>query len=178
MASQDSCCLEAAFAHAQDIGPRLRGSGELFLLSFVSLFIELLVIRWMSADIRAFTIFRTFPLVTCFVGLGAGFASSKDSIFRSTPYAILLFAVVMKLAAAFGIKLWAFPSSSVFQWQNLVIGNVPFQHLFIFMLVLVCLLCGPFLMSVCIGARLGVLFTRMPPLRAYCINVAGASRAA
>ena len=50
---------------------------ELFFLSLASLIVELLIIRWISADIRAFTIFKTFPLVTCFVGLGVGTAQTS-----------------------------------------------------------------------------------------------------
>lgn len=61
---------------------------ELFILSAVSLFLELLVIRWMSADIRAFTVFRTFPLITCFVGLGVGFSLNRSDSYKLLPFAI------------------------------------------------------------------------------------------
>ena len=37
---------------------------ELIAVSALSLFVELLIVRWLSADIRAFTVFRTLPLVS------------------------------------------------------------------------------------------------------------------
>lgn len=144
---------------------------ELFLLSAVSLYLELLVIRWMSADIRAFTVFRTFPLVTCFVGLGVGFAMGKDMTFRLAPWALLLFFGTMVGADWFGIGYLGFPTVSVFQWQNLV---PTLNSLGLFMVLLVLLLCGPFALCVGIGSRLGVLFNQLSPLPAYCWNIAGA----
>jgi hypothetical protein len=62
-----------------------RPAVELFILSFVSLFMELLIIRWMSGDINAFSIFKTFPLATCYVGLGVGCAMGNNKQFRLLP---------------------------------------------------------------------------------------------
>ncbi len=78
---------------------------ELFILSAASLYVELLIIRWMSADIRAFTVFRTFPLVTCFVGLGIGFALGKDTNYTYFPLATLLIAISLKLADFLGVGM-------------------------------------------------------------------------
>lgn len=148
---------------------------ELFVLSAVSLYVELLIIRWMSADIRAFTVFRTFPLITCFVGLGVGFALGTDRNYKYTPIAILLFALLIKLADFLGVGIWGFPTLGVFQWQNLsglIVMNAP--YIVIFMLMIILLLAFPFAICVCIGARLGVLFEGLKPLTAYSANVAGA----
>lgn len=153
-----------------------RNALELFWLSAVSLFFELLIIRWVSADIRAFTVFRTFPLITCFVGLGVGFAIGKDENYKYLPLATLLFALLLKLADFVGIGFWGFPSLSVFQWNNLVglMHVTDTAYLVVFMLVIILLLAFPFGMCVCIGARLAVLFSGMKPLHAYSLNVGGA----
>ena len=45
---------------------------ELFWLSVVGLFFELLVIRWMGTEVRACSIYKNFPLIACYVGLGFG----------------------------------------------------------------------------------------------------------
>lgn len=148
---------------------------ELFLLSFISLYVELLIIRWMSADIRAFTVFHTFPLITCFVGMGVGFAMRRDDAFRECLPAIFVFAFFMKLANFIGICFWGFPSGSNFQWQNLVgLAQINWAYLMVFACIIILLLAGPFAMCVCIGARLGVLFNQLKPLPAYCYNVGGA----
>jgi hypothetical protein len=161
---------------------------ELFILSAVSLFFELLVIRWMSADVRAFTVFKTFPLATCFVGLGLGFALSRDNPFRLTLWAILQFVATMTYAQISLIAVCGFPSASVFQWQNLVVNGSPgnawtqftgssvpeIVFLLGFMLAMILLLAGPFAACVCIGSRLATLFNQLKPLTAYSVNIAGA----
>lgn len=149
---------------------------ELFLLSAVSLYIELLIIRWVSADIRAFTVFRTFPLITCFVGLGVGFAVGKDENYKYIPLATLFMAIFLKAADFLGIGTWGFPSLGVFQWNNLVglMQATNLAYLVLFMLIIILLLALPFGICVCIGARLGVLFSELKPLAAYSLNVAGA----
>lgn len=84
---------------------------ELFFLSFASLFFELLVIRWMSGDISAFSVFKTFPLVTCYVGLGVGCALGTNKHFKLFPIALVLTAILLKVPDMLGV--WSgflFPS--------------------------------------------------------------------
>ena len=152
-----------------------RATVELIVLSAVSLFVELLVIRWMSADIRAFTVFRTFPLISCFVGLGVGFALGNDKSYKMFPLATLVFCALMKATDVAGISTMGFPSLSTFQWANLAgLTSVNWQYTLFFMLCVILILALPFGMCVAIGARLGVLFNELPPLRAYSFNVLGA----
>ncbi len=148
---------------------------EFLLLSLVSLFLELLVIRWMSADIRAFSVFRTFPLVTCFIGLGAGYALGKDSLFRMTPWALLVTVATLKLAEVIGVSNMPFPSLSIFYWHDVASSSAElWLRVGAFMLVLIYLVMGPFGLMVCVGSRLGVLFNKLEPLGAYCVNIGGA----
>ncbi len=152
---------------------------ELFLLSAISLYVELLIIRWMCADIRAFTVFRTFPLISCFVGLGVGFAIGKDSYYRFFPLMTLCFAMIIKLVEYLGIWFLAFPSVGTYQANLLPFLLLPQKALFIqfsiaFMLLIILYLAFPFAMCVSIGSRLGVLFSSFKPLSAYSLNVAGA----
>ncbi len=153
---------------------------ELFLLSLASLFVELLIIRWISADIRAFTIFKTFPLVTCFVGLGVGMAMPTDKWFRYTPLAILQTVLTIKVAEIVEFRgetlaRYIFPSTTTYQWKDFE-GGTPETWLYVatFMLILLLYLAGPFSICLCLGNRLGQLFGKMKPLTAYSINVAGA----
>ncbi len=167
--------MQGSESAAKDNAPRKDSIWlELLVLSLVSLYLELLIIRWMSADIRALTIFRTFPLVTCFVGLGAGFALGSDRAFKFTPYALCVFVLTMKLAEQWGISLWSFPTTGIFQWGGLLSYNSAGPYIVLFMAVLVVLLAGPFAACVCIGSRLGVLFNRLDPLKAYLVNLFGA----
>jgi Spermine/spermidine synthase domain len=45
---------------------------QLVLISLVSLFVEMLMIRWVSSEIRIFAYFKNFVLVACFLGFGLG----------------------------------------------------------------------------------------------------------
>src|SRR5579872_1567826 len=45
---------------------------QLALVSLLSLFIEMLMIRWVSSEIRIFAYFKNFVLVACFLGFGLG----------------------------------------------------------------------------------------------------------
>ena len=152
---------------------------ELFILSAISLYVELLIIRWLCSDIRAFTVFRTFPLISCFVGLGIGFSIGKDSSYRFFPLMTLMLALTVKLVEYLGIWFLAFPSVGIAQANVLPFLLLPHKALLIqfsiaFMLLIIWYLAFPFAMCVTIGSRLGVLFSQFKPLPAYSINVAGA----
>ncbi|HEY9783792.1 MAG TPA: hypothetical protein V6D17_00225 [Candidatus Obscuribacterales bacterium] len=145
---------------------------ELFLVSFVSLYLELLVIRWLSGEVRFFTVFRTFPLVTCFIGLGLGCALSQDRLFRFTPLALLSTIVVTKFFALSGIRYYMFPSQTIYSWQTM--GDVSIAQVLYFTVLVLLALAGPFLAMTFIGTRIGSLFNKLKPLTAYSINVSGA----
>ncbi len=44
----------------------------LFLVSFASLYIEILLIRWIGTEVRVFAYFQNLALVACFLGFGLG----------------------------------------------------------------------------------------------------------
>jgi hypothetical protein len=54
--------------------------GNLALASFLSMFLELLMIRWISSEIRIFAFFKNFVLVACFFGFGMGCYFSRKKI--------------------------------------------------------------------------------------------------
>jgi spermidine synthase len=45
---------------------------KLALVSVLTLFLELLMIRWVSSEVRIFAYFKNFVLVACFLGFGVG----------------------------------------------------------------------------------------------------------
>src|SRR5205809_4531531 len=53
---------------------------QLALWSLLSLFFELLMIRWTSAEIRIFAYFKNFVLIACFLGFGLGCYLSRRRI--------------------------------------------------------------------------------------------------
>src|ERR1700687_6128092 len=62
----------------QDLGGfTLRG---LILSSALGLYLELLLIRWISSEIRIFAYFKNFVLIACFLGFGLGCYLCRRSI--------------------------------------------------------------------------------------------------
>jgi len=64
--------------------PRKRILWPLFVVSFASLYLELMLIRWIGTEIRIFAYFQNLTLIACFLGFGVG-------CYRSTERKPLLF---------------------------------------------------------------------------------------
>src|SRR5207248_7204015 len=46
--------------------------GPLFGVSFATLYIEIMLIRWIGTEVRIFAYFQNLALITCFLGFGLG----------------------------------------------------------------------------------------------------------
>jgi spermidine synthase len=61
-----------------------RGSGshtwDIFLLSVIGLFLEMMLIRWVGTEIRIFAYLQNTVLVVCFLGLGIGLFTSRLTV--------------------------------------------------------------------------------------------------
>src|SRR5579859_6994537 len=83
--------------------PQGRVLWPLFLVSFASLYIEILLIRWIGTEVRLFAYFQNLTLVACFLGFGLGCyraAEKKPHLFDATSIAILV------ILAAIPAKPW------------------------------------------------------------------------
>ena len=65
---------------------------ELFLISFLGLYLEMLVIRWLSANVRIMAYYTNIVLITSFLGLSIGSLRSRTKInlFYFFPFLIFL----------------------------------------------------------------------------------------
>lgn len=52
---------------------------DLFLISAVGLFVELMFIRWVASEIRVFSFYKNLALIAAFLGLGIGFAVRRKA---------------------------------------------------------------------------------------------------
>ena len=52
--------------------PKERVLWPLFLVSFASLYVEVLLIRWIGTEVRVFAYFQNLALIACFLGFGLG----------------------------------------------------------------------------------------------------------
>ena len=155
-----------------------RGPLFLFAVSFLSLFLELLLIRWIGAEIRIFAYFRNLTLISCFLGLGIGFNLKR---FRLGPLFALFLAtalagLVHPRAELLGVSLrriseyLAFPEYNIWYApaeSSLPVIIVGYAMLAVVVVILAAIL-APF------GQILGELYSASTNrVRDYSINLLG-----
>ena len=64
-------------ADALDNLPQERVRGAILLASAAALYVEMVMVRWHATCFHAFAIFKNVSLLSCFLGLGIGFALSS-----------------------------------------------------------------------------------------------------
>ena len=74
---------------------------EIFLLSALILFVEMLLIRWVSTELRVFAYVQNGVLVAAFLGLGLGSRNSRLPV-RLLPAAVALALTVLVVRDPFG----------------------------------------------------------------------------
>src|SRR5437867_11042892 len=77
----------------------MRGArAQLFLASFLMLFVELVLIRWAGAYVVYLSYFANFILLGSFLGIGLGFLRAKrgPDLFRWSPIVLALFIFFVK----------------------------------------------------------------------------------
>lgn len=151
---------------------------ELLLLSVLALFCELLVIRWLSTEVRIFAYFKNLPLTAAFLGLGLGFiwAQKKYDFFKLSTICFLFLSILLSFALVLKLTFLTFADPLQFLLFGFTIkgdeaqalGNslkTVLTMLFIFVLTV--------FSFVGLGQRMGVLFEKMDALKAYAINIGG-----
>lgn len=171
--TKDGKPTNAASADADAPNARVSLALGLFSASFLSLFFELLVIRWLTSDFVSFGVFKTFPLIACFVGLGTGVARADHKYFQLAPFALLVTVVTILSTSLAGYGDLTFPSLALYQWDSLTRTGMVVEVLKMTLLVIL-LLMGPFAVMFTIGTLIGYFFNRLKPLKAYCVDIGGA----
>ncbi|MEZ4258328.1 MAG: hypothetical protein R3B36_04630 [Polyangiaceae bacterium] len=144
---------------------------RLFVLSAVSLYFELLVVRWTTAYVTNVGFFTNFLVLASFVGLGAGFllAGVRARLVAFFPPAVLGFAALVDVARPrlsldhkAGAVFWG--DTSAPGLHELLLS--PETFIAITFVVVAALF-------VLVGQPIGAAFSRVPALRGYAVNVAG-----
>ena len=171
---------------------------RLFLISALALYTEVVLIRWMGAEIRMFAYLKNFTLFACFLGLGLGMIRHGGA--RGARFLAALagaITLVLTFSPQLHLTRLFFPDTGVYQWGgNLrspqllpaaralpVLGRllrhvsdsvVPWVLGFFAITVGFALFC----LVLAIFYRLGMLVGECmdsagPPLKAYTLNLAG-----
>lgn len=151
---------------------RRRQLTHVAVLSGIGLFCELLLIRWLDAEIRALAYVKNIPLIASFLGLGIGFAIAdrKRSLF---PLSVLLVALVLSVGIAFASQeTLAGPAGPEI---NLGIQSTDdLGQLGAFYLLITAVFALVVLATVPLGQVAGEHMKGLPSLPCYTANVGGA----
>ena len=140
----------------------------LFVSSFLVLFLETALIRWLPAYVRLLAYFSNFILLASFLGIGIGCLAAGRRRNLFTWFPLILFALI---AAVDWLRLEvALPSTSTIYFSSGTAAPVvPVEST----LLLPLLFAAVAALFVAVAQRMGRDLSGRPPLRAYAINLAG-----
>jgi len=148
--------------------------GQIGLVTFGILALELAFIRWTSGQMRVFAYFNNVVLICAFLGMGLGVALGRrrPGLVHGVAPAVLLLALPLAFSDSLGLVRLPFPDQSIILWgAEKVEANAWLfaRNLSVFLLMLTGV-AGVFVVA---GAPLGFLLGRRPILRAYTADLAG-----
>jgi SAM-dependent methyltransferase len=138
------------------------------LASFLVLFLEIALIRWMPAYIRLLSYFSNFILLASFLGIGLGclLAPVRARLFTWFP---LLQAAVISAVYFFRLEV-AVPTSGSLYFSSGTAAKVVVVESTMLLPLLFVIVAALF---TTLAQRMGREMAQLPPLRAYTLNLAG-----
>ena len=143
----------------------IAGARRLVLLSFLTLFVELALIRWTASEVVYLAYFTNFILLASFLGIGVGFlrARSGPDLFRILPIALFGF---VAFALAFTVTVSRSSGDRTFVgWLGL--PALPMW------LELPVLFAGAVVVMAAIAQGVARTFLTFPSLEAYRLDILG-----
>lgn len=138
---------------------------RLFLASFLMLFVELVLIRWLGAHVAYLSFFSNFVLLGSFLGIGIGFlAVDRSDWFRWAPAWL---GALIFLSAVFPVTIDRRGSSSLIFFGSFQARGLP---IWISLPIVFAAVAATMAATAQGVAR---LFQRFPPLEAYRLDVLG-----
>ena len=152
----------ASMTSAESRGARV------FLASFLVLFLEVALIRWMPAYIRLLAYFSNFILLASFLGIGVGclLAPSRRRLFLWFP---LLQTVVIAAVYFFRLEVAVSASGSIYFTSGTVEPQVVVESTMLLPIIFVIIAA----LFATMAQRMGKEMAALPPLRGYTLNLLG-----
>jgi SAM-dependent methyltransferase len=156
---------------------------RLLICGAAALFWELALIRWMGASIRVVAYYSNFVLISAFFGLGAGALTVRYNV-RLWKFIFGVLALCVLGSPLLGSVFHLNPASpDEFVWIGAPQGILPqtvgpglatFRGLFVpYWVILTTVYVANSFLFLIFGQWLGHLFQRLPPLKAYTVEIAG-----
>jgi SAM-dependent methyltransferase len=156
--------------------PAIKNYLRLLLASFLALFFELLVIRYISTEIRVFAYIKNLLLIASFFGLGTGmvFAKPPKRLSRVFPFLAAVLFLLAGFAAQLHLTHLPFPMGNYFAFTTFS-GNTTWWYLqgaeYIGAVIAILMLVVAFF--IVLGGVLGREFRQFAPLSGYSLNLTG-----
>lgn len=141
---------------------------RVFLASFLVLFLEVALIRWLPAHIRLLAYFSNFILLASFLGIGLGclVARARPNLFAWFP-ALQLAVIAVTYFFRFEVAVPA--TGSLYFSSGTTEPVVPVESTVLLPIVFV----GVAALFVALAQRMAREMAALPPLAAYSVNLAG-----
>ncbi len=136
----------------------------LFLASFLSLFLELLLIRWVPSLIRVVAFYANLMLIASFLGLGCGMLLARKRLGLYRWFVPLLLLLVVLTSLFQGVD---FQSPDEFRF---LFTDPARAATFLIIVIFI----ANALVFLPLGELIGNYIQRMPPLQAYSCDLGGA----
>ena len=154
---------------------RLRDLLLLFVASFLALYLELVLIRYLSTEVRVFAYLKNLVLIASFLGLGLGMSTNKPlkALRHVFPFLGAALFLIMAYAPLLRLTHLPFPNGDYLVWGEWNTGASQLGILGRYfgavfgILALVVAFCLP------LGKIVGEHFAALPGLLAYGVNIAG-----
>jgi hypothetical protein len=140
-------------------------SARLAFASFLMLFVELALIRWVAANNVFVTNATNFVLLASFLGIGIGFLNARATrdYVRWTPVALL---VLVAFVLAFPVVVTTLKGANPYHGRGSMLALPQPLSLTIVFVLVVGVMVG-------LGQAVARIFVRFPPLNAYRLDIAG-----
>ena len=154
----------------------------LFLVSFASLFLEILLIRYCASQIRIFAFFKNIPLIASFLGLGLGLCLGRGGSRNVFAFVLWLFPVSVFLSVGTYIGEVILSVSASAASSEHILGDVAIAEPPLFLQVASQLIVGAFCVGILLvlmalfselGKVLARAFEPLPRLPSYTVNIVG-----
>lgn len=150
----------------------LRAGLSLLVISFLTLYFELLIVRWLPTEIRVLAYFSNVTLISAVLGLGVGTLVPRQRQFKPAlfPACLLLLVLLALVYGGFNVRLpLAERGNFVWNGWSLTARGTTTQYV-----ALIGFLAVNTITFVPLGQALAVRFDRLKALTAYSVNVTGA----
>jgi SAM-dependent methyltransferase len=141
----------------------------LFIASFLGLYFELFIIRYVSTEIRTLAYFKNLPLIACFLGLGVGMVRWKAMQWTRHlfPFVATALLLLVHNADLLNIRHLRFSIGDYFLFGAAKTSVLVSVLVVTFLLGMIVAICIP------LGSLIGEGMAGLSALRGYGINLAG-----